>query len=190
MNDIKRGEIFYIARGASYGSEQQADRPAVVVSNDKNNENSQTIEVVYMTTQPKNVLPTHCTIRSTGRISTVLCEQVHSVAVERVGKYIGQCSDAEMANIDIALMISLQLDTGTKTSKKYTETIAKKDEEIAGLREQLKAAKEDAAKWQQETEQEAAGTPESAFSEEQRYYNSAVEALHRTEGERRIQADV
>ena len=35
MNDIKRGEMFYISRGgASYnGSEQHSDRPAVVVSN-------------------------------------------------------------------------------------------------------------------------------------------------------------
>ena len=68
MNDIKRGEMFYISRGgASYnGSEQHADRPAVVVSNNKNNENSNVVEVVYMTTQPKTDLPTHVTIRSTG----------------------------------------------------------------------------------------------------------------------------
>ena len=80
MNDIKRGEMFYISRGgASYnGSEQHADRPAVVVSNNKNNENSNVVEVVYMTTQPKTDLPTHVTIRSTGRISTALCEQVYS----------------------------------------------------------------------------------------------------------------
>ena len=87
MDDIKRGEIFYISRGgggAYCGSEQQADRPAVVVSNDRNNENSTTVEVVYLTTQPKADLPTHAVIRSTGRISTVLCEQVHTVAVERV----------------------------------------------------------------------------------------------------------
>lgn len=66
MNDIKRGEMFYISRGgASYnGSEQHADRPAVVVSNNKNNENSNVVEVVYMTTQPKTDLPTHVTIRS------------------------------------------------------------------------------------------------------------------------------
>lgn len=38
MDDIRRGEIFYIARGgATNGSEQFADRPAVVVSNDENN---------------------------------------------------------------------------------------------------------------------------------------------------------
>ena len=87
MNDIKRGEMFYISRGgASYnGSEQHSDRPAVVVSNNKNNENSNVVEIVYMTTQPKTDLPTHVTIRSTGRISTVLCEQVYSVSTERNG---------------------------------------------------------------------------------------------------------
>lgn len=46
MNNIKRGEMFYISRGGvSYsGSEQHSDRPAVVVSNDKNNENSNVVE--------------------------------------------------------------------------------------------------------------------------------------------------
>lgn len=186
MSEIRRGEIFYISRGGvtSHGNEQYADRPAVVVSNDKNNENSGVIEVVYMTTQPKTDLPTHVTVRSTGRISTVLCEQVYSVAVERVGAYIGQCSDAEMQNIDIALMISLQLDGNTKTSKKYTETIAKQEEEIKGLREQLASAKEDAAKWQnyqwQQEKQEAAVKPEQM----QTASVTQSEALIRAETER------
>ena len=43
-DDVKRGEIYYISRGGyNTGSEQQADRPGVIVSNDKNNKNSQTI---------------------------------------------------------------------------------------------------------------------------------------------------
>ena len=112
-DDVKRGEIYYISRGGyNTGSEQQADRPGVIVSNDKNNKNSQTLEVVYLTTQPKNELPTHCTIRSTGRVSTVLCEQIHTVAVERIGKYIGVCTAQEMQNIDIGLMISIGLGDG------------------------------------------------------------------------------
>lgn len=112
-DDVKRGEIYYISRGGyNTGSEQQADRPGVIVSNDKNNKNSQTLEVVYLTTQPKSELPTHCTIRSTGRVSTVLCEQIHTVAVERIGKYIGVCTAQEMQNIDIGLMISIGLGDG------------------------------------------------------------------------------
>lgn len=82
--------------GATNGSEQFADRPAVAVSNDENNKHSGVIEVVYMTTQPKTDLPTHVTVRSTGRLSTVLCEQVSSVSTDRVNNYIGQVSEQEM----------------------------------------------------------------------------------------------
>ena len=38
----------------SIGSEQRADRPAIIISNDRNNNHSSVYEVVYMTTQPKN----------------------------------------------------------------------------------------------------------------------------------------
>lgn len=127
-DDVKRGEIYYISRGGyNTGSEQQADRPGVIVSDDKNNKNSQTLEVVYLTTQPKNELPTHCTIRSTGRVSTVLCEQIHTVAVERIGKYIGVCTAQEMQNIDIGLMISIGLgDAGGRRRTKQLSLIRKK----------------------------------------------------------------
>lgn len=159
MNDIKRGEMFYISRGgASYnGSEQYSDRPAVVVSNNKNNENSNVIEIVYMTTQPKTDLPTHVTVRSTGRISTVLCEQVYSVSTERVGTYIGECTDKEMENIDIALMISLQLSGGGKTSKQYNETIQKQQEEIEYYRNKIQAMQQSLEEKKTEKPQEAAG---------------------------------
>ena len=157
MDDIRRGEIFYIARGgATNGSEQLADRPAVVVSNDENNKHSGVIEVVYMTTQPKTDLPTHVTIRSTGRISTVLCEQVSSVSTERVNNYIGQVSEQEMKNIDIALMISLQLDNGGKSSKQYNETIQRQQEEIDSLKREIEMLQQECDDRIAEIEQAAA----------------------------------
>lgn len=111
MNTIRRGDIFYINRGGteSRGSEQHADRPGVIVSNDKNNEYSDTVEVVYMTTKPKRHYPTHCTILSSGRKSTVLCEQIHTVAVERIGRYIGRCTKKEIRRIDAGLVASIGL---------------------------------------------------------------------------------
>lgn len=158
MDDIRRGEIFYIARGgATNGSEQFADRPAVVVSNDENNKHSGVIEVVYMTTQPKTDLPTHVTVRSTGRLSTVLCEQVSSVSTDRVNNYIGQVSEQEMKNIDIALMISLQLSGGGKTSKQYNETIQKQQEEIEYYRNKIQAMQQSLEEKETEKPQEAAG---------------------------------
>ena len=158
MNDIRRGEIFYIARGgATNGSEQFADRPAVVVSNDENNKHSGVIEVVYMTTQPKTDLPTHVTVHSTGRLSTVLCEQVSSVSTDRVNNYIGQVSEQEMKNIDIALMISLQLSGVGKTSKQYNETIQKQQEEIEYYRNKIQAMQQSLEEKETEKPQEAVG---------------------------------
>ena len=46
---MKRGQIYYVRSNyREEGSEQRGGRPAVIVSNDKNNANSNTVEVVYM----------------------------------------------------------------------------------------------------------------------------------------------
>ena len=116
---VKRGEIYYIEKSPSFaasGSEIYAGRPAVVVSNDANNDNSSVIEVVYLTTQPKRDLPTHVVIRSSKKNSIALCEQVTSVCEDRIGDYIGTCTDLEMQQIDIALAISLGIDTERSSS--------------------------------------------------------------------------
>lgn len=112
---MKRGEIYYIeSTYRETGSEQRGGRPAVIVSNDKNNENSEVVEVVYMTTKPKNDLPTHVFIRSALSPSTVLCEQVNSVSTKRIGTLIGtligKLTKSELAAVDSALAISLGID--------------------------------------------------------------------------------
>lgn len=108
---MKRGEIYYIeSTYRETGSEQRGGRPAVIVSNDKNNENSEVVEVVYMTTKPKSDLPTHVFIRSALSPSTVLCEQVNSVSVKRIGTLIGKLTKSELAAVDSALAISLGID--------------------------------------------------------------------------------
>ena len=56
---------------------------------------------------PKRDLPTHVTIRSSGRVSTALCEQISTVSVERLGNYCGHVSDSELAAIENAMLISL-----------------------------------------------------------------------------------
>lgn len=109
---MKRGEIYYIEKVfQTTGSEQLPGRPAIIVSNDKCNENSDVLEVVYLTTRPKADLPTHVDIRSSERPSIALCEQVSSISVSRFGSYIGVCSEYEMQMVDAALEISLGLNT-------------------------------------------------------------------------------
>lgn len=108
--DIHRGEIYYIIRSDTVGSEMETGRPAVIVSNDYINQNSNVIEVCYLTTQPKKELPTHVVTAVTGRTSTILCEQISNVDIARVGKYITTCTPEEMIAVDKALANSLAIE--------------------------------------------------------------------------------
>ena len=108
---MKRGEIYFIkSTYREEGSEQRADRPAVIVSNNINNEHSETVEVVYLTTKPKHDLPTHVYTRSARSPSTILCEQIFTVSKQRVDSWIGELSASEMQAVDAALAISLGID--------------------------------------------------------------------------------
>jgi mRNA interferase MazF len=110
--EIYRGDIFYVRRSplGTYGSEQDAGRPAVIVSNDKGNKFANHVEIVYLTGQEKKPLPTHATVMC-DMPSIALCESVLTVDKTRLGEYIRCCSKQEMADIDRALMISLGLET-------------------------------------------------------------------------------
>lgn len=129
-----RGDIYYVEKFSSYGSEQQPGRPAVIVSNDRNNEHSSTVEVVYLTTRIKPDLPTHVTVNGTGVPSTALCEQVHTVDMQRLMSFCGTCSKQEMQAIDISLMVSLGLnlsDTAVEEESSCRDTKALTELELA-----------------------------------------------------------
>ena len=79
---INRGEVFYItSKYNTVGSEQRSGRPAVVVSNNLNNEHSECIEICYLTLQDKKPLPTHIKVdRGQCINSTILCEQITTIS--------------------------------------------------------------------------------------------------------------
>lgn len=135
---FKRGEIYYIDAFPVIGCEQRPGRPAVIVLNDINNDHSQTVEVVYLTSKSKPNIPTHIAIGAgTQRESTALCEQITTVDINRVGDYYGRCTDEELAELNKAAMISLSLceirktenetDEVTKLRKKIDEASWKRD---------------------------------------------------------------
>ena len=113
--NIRRGDIYYV-RGCldTVGSEQKGFRPAIVISNNVGNKHSKIKQVVYITTKNKNEIPTHVVINSAKYTSIAICEQIFSVSDERIGKYIGQCTEDEMKELDKALMISIGLDKNYK----------------------------------------------------------------------------
>lgn len=116
--DIKRGDIFYIANSKYYATdpENEAGRPAIIVSNDILNKSSSVVEVVYLTTRDKKPMPTHvgiiCKIPS-----TALCETIYTVTKDRIGDFIKSCSAEEMTAIDKAIAISLGLSVSTERER-------------------------------------------------------------------------
>lgn len=142
---IRRGDIFYVHKfGIQVGSEEHTGRPGVVVSCDEGNRYSETVQVAFCTTQPKSNLPTHVEILSTGRASTVMCEQINTVSLERLGNYIGRCTAEEMRDIDIAVATALGLKKypGLIERLKEREQQVEKQEAVVSKETDTKAALE------------------------------------------------
>lgn len=109
---VKRGDIYFISGAYGTGSEQRGERPAIIVSNDTGNTYAPVVEVVYLTTKRKTVIPTHVYVSSAERPSIALCEQVITVCKSRLERYIGSVTVAEMRRIDRALSVSLGIKGG------------------------------------------------------------------------------
>ena len=82
MIRILRGDIFFVKKGGYVtGHEQEAGRPAIIISNDIGNEHSGNVEVVFLTTQEKKPLPTHVNVLCQVP-SIALCEAITTVSKE------------------------------------------------------------------------------------------------------------
>lgn len=107
---INRGEIYYIVKEPGRTpQEQEAGRPAIIVSNNKCNLFSDNVEVVFLTTQEKKDLPTHATIFSTGKKSIALCERIQTIPKYRIAEYVCMCTTEEIKAVNKALADSLGL---------------------------------------------------------------------------------
>lgn len=106
-----RGEVYYVLpNGSEVGSETHSGRPTIIVSNNQNNKNSPTVEIVYLTTREKKSLPTHVFISTAHLPSTAICEQIFTVDKTRLGVYSGKLTEREMKDVELAMMVSLGLD--------------------------------------------------------------------------------
>ena len=106
-SEFLRGEVYWCEFNYGVGSEQVGKRPVVIVSNDKNNEFSNTLTVVPLTSAFKKKLPTHALVRVTGTTNVALAEQIFTVDKERICNFINRCTDEEMAWIEKCVKIQL-----------------------------------------------------------------------------------
>lgn len=125
MQEIHRGDIYYIEPFSVTGSEQKAGRPGLIVSNDANNKYSPNVEIVFLTSQEKKPLPTHVPIMC--RVpSTALCENIQTISKERLSSFIRICTKQELKSVDTALLASLGISVKGETK----ETAPKKSSPV------------------------------------------------------------
>ena len=120
---------------------QDAGRPAVIVSNNDINESQNMVEVAYLVEKPNESLPTHAKVRC-HLPSTALCEQVVSVSKDRIDGFIRTCTDEEIEKINKGLSISLGItesdDTMAEKLKELTDSLSEAQRINDGLRNRIK----------------------------------------------------
>ena len=112
-----RGDIFFVDFGDHGNSHKQSGiRPAVIVSNNRNNRNSPVVTVVPLSARvwKKKYLPTHVQIplsKSVGldKPSMALAEQVETLDKTKLGEKIGKITDSILMD---AITVALQIQIG------------------------------------------------------------------------------
>ena len=112
MRKIKRGQIYYATLNDGVGSEQGGTRPVLIIQNDVGNAHSPTTIIAIVTSRKtKANLPTHHWLNVDFLLmkSMVELEQIRTIDKSRLGQYLGQVSNLEMAEIDKKIKISLSV---------------------------------------------------------------------------------
>ncbi|MGN0594917.1 MAG: type II toxin-antitoxin system PemK/MazF family toxin [Hominimerdicola sp.] len=98
------------------GSVQTGYRPVFILSNDKNNTYSTTLNIIPITTKMnKRRLPVHVELWSYRQYgltspSTMLIEQITTISISHLDKYIGKVNDCEtLNNINKAMLVQFPL---------------------------------------------------------------------------------
>ncbi len=113
MTDARRGEVWLVDFGVPVGREGGYVRPAIVVSSDMLNAGPGGVVVVVPTTTSRRDLPVHIEIEpgesGLDEISYAKCEDVKSVATDRLMRRFGVASPETVRRISQTLRYVLEL---------------------------------------------------------------------------------
>jgi len=105
----RRGDVCWVALDPVLGSEIRKTRPAVIVSNDAMNRHGQRVVVVPLTSNVEGCYPGEALVRVKGKPARALGDQLRSIDKLRLRRRIETLARDEVAAIDAALRITLDL---------------------------------------------------------------------------------
>lgn len=105
-----RGDIVWVSNDIKANSSiQNGMRPYLIISNNKNNQYSDIITAVPLTTKYKKYMPTHHHILVNGKENTVLAEQITCISKNNIIKYIDTIEDDDLQKVEEKIKIQLEL---------------------------------------------------------------------------------
>jgi len=107
----ERGEIYLVCLDPTIGSEINKTRPALIISNDINNQFSATVTVIPITSRTEKVYPFDVLfppeISGLPKRSKAKCNQIRTIDKRRLIKSLGIISFEKLKEIEDALRIHL-----------------------------------------------------------------------------------
>lgn len=110
----RRGEIWLVNLNPTIGSEIRKTRPALIISNDINNEYAGTITVLPISDRGNKVYPFEVAVSSESaaltKPSKIKCQQIRTIDKSRLAKFLGDIDKDLFPQIEEALKIHLGMD--------------------------------------------------------------------------------
>jgi len=114
MGYPKRGQIWRVNFDPTVGGEIKKTRPAVIISNDHNNQYALTVTVLPVSDCGKEIFPFEVglprSIQGLTKDSKIKCQQVRTIDKSRLIQYLGDVPESVLLEIEKALKIHLKID--------------------------------------------------------------------------------
>ena len=108
-NLILRGHIYWVKFDPAIGTEIQKTRPAIIVSNNLQNEFSSRLIVIPISSNINKIFSFEVKIIVNNKESKALIDQIRTIDKCRLGDFIGFLTKTEIFNIDRVMKITLNL---------------------------------------------------------------------------------
>ena len=108
---MRRGEVWWVSFDPAVGGEIRRRRPAAIVSNDVSNRFLNRVQVVPLTSNVERLYPSEAYVDLHGKQHKAMADQLTTVSKARLSDLAGRLSSADMAGVDRAIKVQLDLTT-------------------------------------------------------------------------------